>query len=182
MKNKKRQFNCRLFVKIRSIFLRLWDLMKQFRSFCKSSLIMAISLSNSKGVKKNDFLKRINNIVKTAFQNLKAVNWYIEIIKAILTSFIILLISTTIFGAASYFSPGEYTDDRLKQYLLKAISHEIGVEYSENGITISRVLYGLQNGIATEDIIVLCGEYATDPSFIDVSKAIVKGKCKKGGK
>lgn len=103
------------------------------------------------------------NIVK----RIKEVDWLLEIIKAILTGFIILLVSTTTLGIISFFSPGEYSGIRLRKYLLETVADELGIEYSEEGISISRSLYGIQNGINVQDIIVLCGEYYTDPSTID---------------
>lgn len=110
--------------------------------------------------------KSLLNKIEMICQNLK-VNWYVEIIKSILTAFIILLISTTVLGTIAYFSPGEYSDSRLRQYLLKTVSQEIGLDYSETQMSISRTLYGFQNGLDINDVIVLCGEYATSPWFPD---------------
>lgn len=120
-------------------------------------------LRGGKRLQKKSLLNRIEMI----FQDLEYVNWHVEIVKSILTALIIFIISTTILGTIAYFSPGEYSDSRLTQYLLKTITQEIELEHSETQMSISRLLYGFQNGLDVKDVIVLCGEYATDPSFPD---------------
>lgn len=130
-------------------------------------------MSRGKRLKQNNMcpkgllLKHLQNKTKKVCEELKNVNWHIEVAKSILTGFIVLLISTTILGSIAYFSPGEYSGSRLKQYLLAEISQEIGTGYSEKQITISRALYGFQNGLSIKDVIILCGEYATEPLFPD---------------
>lgn len=112
-------------------------------------------------VSRMKFFKKIISKFREIAQNLKDINWKVETIRSIITGFIIFLMSTAILGGISRLSPGEFTDIRLEQYLLKEISKKIGISYSEDAIAISRELYGVQKGNIVDDIIVLCGEYAT---------------------
>lgn len=117
--------------------------------------------------KRGVLLRHLEDGTRTVCQELKNINWNIEIVKSILTGFIVLLISTILLGSIASLSPGEYSGSRLRQYLLAEISREIGAGYSENQITISRTLNGFQNGLSIKDVIVVCGEYASDPLFPD---------------
>ena len=91
-------------------------------------------------------------------EDIKQVNWLIEVLKSILTGFILLLISTFVIWIIAHNSPGEFTGEKLENYLLKTISHELRKEKHVDDLTIE-IQY------LDEEKVVVCGNYLTDAQY-----------------
>lgn len=89
------------------------------------------------------------------------VQWGVEIVKAILTSFVFLLISTGLFWIIMRHSPGEYTGRRLDEYLLRQIARDAGIAYRQDGMVTEKRLDAAKAPEAG-DRIVLCGGYSSE--------------------
>ena len=89
--------------------------------------------------------------------DIKQVNWLIEVLKSVLTALILLLLSTTTIWIIAQNSPGEFTGEKLEAYLLKTISREIR---EKNTTRLS-----IENKYSDEEKIVFCGTYSIDAQY-----------------
>lgn len=100
---------------------------------------------------------------RNLWQLVKSIDWLAECLKAVLTSFVFLIISTGLFWLITRCSPGEYEGKKLEQYLLKQIADDAGIPYGKGNVVLSERLDGDRNSIMT-DRIVLCGNYRSKES------------------
>ena len=88
-------------------------------------------------------------------EDIKQVNWLIDVLKSILTGFVLLLLSTFVIWIIAHNSPGEFTGEKLENYLLKTISHELRKEKHVDDLAIE-IQY------QDEEKIVVFGNYITE--------------------
>lgn len=104
---------------------------------------------------------------KNIWKEIRKTNWRIECLKALLTSFVLLITSTGVLWFIAQRSPGEYTGDKLEKYLLKQVAEDVGISYNKDSIVLTRRL-DTDRSVIKEDRIVLCGEYKSlDSDKID---------------
>lgn len=95
--------------------------------------------------------------VSQFMDDIRQVNWPIEVLKAVLTALILLLLSTSVIWIIAHNSPGEFTGEKLEAYLLKTISLEIREKDATK--------LSIENKYSDEEKIVFCGTYSIDAQY-----------------
>lgn len=120
---------------------------------------------------------QINTKANNAFdQELPAqkskIHWFQEIRIAFLTSVLFLIFTTSVLWVAQVFSPGEYSGERLRQYLLVKLANKLEVSPTEEALVIEQQVEATSSKSLQSDTIILCGTYRSDSDQIKFGRYI----------
>lgn len=116
--------------------------------------------------------KQTMRSIKNSQAQKSKIHWFQEIRIAFLTSVLFLIFTTSVLWVAQVFSPGEYSGERLRQYLLVKLANKLEVSPTEEALVIEQQVEATSSKSLQSDTIILCGTYRSDSDQIKFGRYI----------